>query len=154
MSITRSETPVCIYHAHARYECQSRPGASGLQGHYNHHEHLQPCAALRSQGSRSQNRRLGLRGQMSTGSSKACNCSFWASGRRTVAQTGKSTCPCQPMEGELVDITRLQVPPRAPKRQLKGCLFFCQSILAKTAKIPVFPTKTEAQGSFASFSTD
>ena len=48
----------------------------------------------------------------------------------------------------LVDITRLRVPPRPPKRQSKGCLFFCQSILAKTAKPPGFPKKNGKPGDF------
>ena len=37
------------------------------------------------------------------------------------------------------------------KRQAEDCLFFCQSILPRTGKTPVFPTKTEAQGYFLSF---
>ena len=47
-----------------------------------------------------------------------------------------------------VDITRLQVPPRAPERQSKGCLFFCQSILAKISKTPVFPISNGKTGIF------
>ena len=41
-----------------------------------------------------------------------------------------------------------QVPPRAPKRQSKGCLFFCQSILAKTVNPPGIPNWKESQGLF------
>ena len=40
------------------------------------------------------------------------------------------------------------VPPRPPKRQSKGCLFFCQSILAKTVKAPGIPNEKEVQGLF------
>ena len=50
--------------------------------------------------------------------------------------------------GVLVDITRLQVPPRPPKRQSKGCLFFCQSILAKTVKTPDFLHESSQSGAF------
>ena len=50
--------------------------------------------------------------------------------------------------GTLVDITRLQVPPRPPKRQSKGCLFFCQSILAKTVKTPDLLHESSQSGAF------
>ena len=43
---------------------------------------------------------------------------------------------------------RVQVPPRAPKRQSKGCLFFCQSILAKTVKTPDFLHESSQSGAF------
>ena len=45
-------------------------------------------------------------------------------------------------------VIRLQVPPRPPKRQSKGCLFFCQLILAKTVKTPNFPVKNGELGAF------
>ena len=44
--------------------------------------------------------------------------------------------------------TRLQLPPRPPKRQSKDCLFFCQSILAKTVKTPNFPCCNGELGAF------
>ena len=50
--------------------------------------------------------------------------------------------------GVSVDITRVQVPPRPPKRQSKGCLFFCQSILAKTVKTPDFLHESSQSGAF------
>jgi hypothetical protein len=34
---------------------------------------------------------------------------------------------------------------------LKGCLFFCQSILAKNAKTPGFPRKNGKPGAFGIF---
>ena len=43
---------------------------------------------------------------------------------------------------------RVQVPPRPPKRQSKGCLFFCQSILAKTVKAPDFLHESSQSGGF------
>ena len=82
---------------------------------------------------------------------EVCNSGFWVFGRREVARNRIGTRLCQSMDHRLVDITRLQVPPRPPKRQSKDCLFFCQYILAKTAKIPVFPMKREAQGLCCSF---
>jgi hypothetical protein len=48
-------------------------------------------------------------------------------------------------------VRKLQVPPRAPKRQLKGCLFFCQSMVAQTAKTPGFPFSLETLGIFCAF---
>ena len=50
--------------------------------------------------------------------------------------------------GVSVDITRLQAPPRPPKRQSKDCLFFCQSILAKTVITPDFLRKNRESGAF------
>ena len=82
---------------------------------------------------------------------KDCDSCFLSSGRRAVDQKQKKAGLCQSMDCRLVYITRIQVPPRPPKRQSKGCLFFCQYILAKTAKIPVFPMKREAQGLCCSF---
>lgn len=73
--------------------------------------------------------------------------------RQAVTKTAENTRPCQPIEGETVDITRLQVPPSwvaSISTYPKGCLFFCQSILPKTGKAPGFPTKTGTQGSFCS----
>ena len=61
----------------------------------------------------------------------------WSKTRLSIARLGVS-----------VDITRLQVPPRPPKRQSKGCLFFCQSILAKTVKTPDFLHKSSQSGAF------
>ena len=61
----------------------------------------------------------------------------WSKTRLSIARLGVS-----------VDITRLQVPPRPPKRQSKGCLFFCQSILAKTVITPGFPRKIGKPGAF------
>ena len=49
-----------------------------------------------------------------------------------------------------VDITRLQVPPRPPKRQSKDCLFFCQSMVVKTVKTPDFLRKNRKTGFFMS----
>ena len=85
---------------------------------------------------------------MSARSSKACDCIFGVTGRRVVAKTGENTRLCQSIEGEAVDITRLQVPPRPPKRQSKGCLFFCQSILAKTVKTPDLLHENSQSGAF------
>ena len=61
----------------------------------------------------------------------------WSKTRLCIARLGVS-----------VDITRLQVPPRPPKRQSKDCLFFCQSILAKTVKIPDFLHESSQSGAF------
>ena len=61
----------------------------------------------------------------------------WSKTRLSIARLGVS-----------VDITRLQVPPRPPKRQSKGCLFFCQSILAKTVKTPDFMHESSQSGAF------
>ena len=61
----------------------------------------------------------------------------WSKTRLSIARLGVS-----------VDITRLQVPPRPPKRQSKGCLFFCQSILAKTVKTPDFLHESSQSGAF------
>ena len=61
---------------------------------------------------------------------------------------GRITLASDDVLTKAVDITRLQVPPRAPKRQLQGCLFFCQSILAKTDKTPVFPIRNGKTGIF------
>ena len=47
-----------------------------------------------------------------------------------------------------VDITQLQVPPRPPKRQSEDCLFFCQSMVAKTVKTPNFPLSNGELGTF------
>ena len=63
--------------------------------------------------------------------------SGWSKTRLSIARLGAS-----------VDITRLQVPPRPPKRQSKGCLFFCQSILAKTVITPDFLRKNRKPGAF------
>ena len=65
---------------------------------------------------------------------------------KTSAERGRITFTTDDVLTRTVDITRIQVPPRAPKRQSKGCLFFCQSILAKTVKTPGIPTKPEPQG--------
>jgi len=54
---------------------------------------------------------------MRAGSSKGCNCSFLATGRPVVDQAEKNSCPCQSIEGALVDLTRIQVPPCAPKEK-------------------------------------
>ena len=43
---------------------------------------------------------------------------------------------------------RVQVPPRPPKRQSKDCLFFCQSMVAKTVKTPDFLRKNRESGAF------
>lgn len=73
---------------------------------------------------------------------EVCNSGFWAFGRREVARNHMGTRLCQSMDYRLVDITRLQVLPRAPKRQLQGCLFFVVGdgfpvpFVAKTAKTP------------------
>ena len=67
------------------------------------------------------------------------------------AEGGRITVTSKEGLTKAVDITRLQVPPRAPKRQLKGCLFFCQSMVAKTAKTPGFPTRMGNQGIFCFF---
>ena len=66
----------------------------------------------------------------------------------TSAEGGGITLTPDDVLTEAVDITRLQVPPRAPKRQSKGCLFFCQYILAKTDKTPVFPINNGKTGIF------
>ena len=53
-----------------------------------------------------------------------------AFGRSAIQVGGRSTLGhlktrlCIALLAVLVDITRLQVPPRSPKRQSKGCLFF------------------------------
>ena len=92
----------------------------------------------------------GSKSGMAAGFCKVCDSGFWPSGRRVVGQKQKKVGPCQSIKGKWVDITRLQVPPRPPKRQSKGCLFFCQSILAKTAKTPWVPITLVPKGSFAS----
>ena len=61
----------------------------------------------------------------------------WSKTRLSIARLGVS-----------VDITRLQVPPRPPKRQSKDCLFFYQSILAKTVKTPDFLHESSQSGAF------
>ena len=55
---------------------------------------------------------------MSAGSSKACNCSFLMSGRPLVVQTQNKTRFCQSIEARTDLVTRLQVPPRAPKKYI------------------------------------
>ena len=57
---------------------------------------------------------------------------------------------CIALLGVPVDITRLQVPPRPPKRQSKDCLFFCQSMVVKTVKTPDFLRKNRKTGFFMS----
>ena len=61
---------------------------------------------------------------------------------------GRITLASDDVLTKAVDITRLQIPPRAPKRQSKDCLFFCQPSLAKTVKTPGIPMKREPQGLF------
>ena len=43
---------------------------------------------------------------------------------KTSAERGRITLAPDDVLTKAVDITRLQVPPRAPKRQSKDCLFF------------------------------
>ena len=68
-------------------------------------------------------------------------------GERSTLGCGKTRLSIARL-GVSVDITRLQVPPRPPKRQSKGCLFFCQSILAKTVKTPDFLHESSQSGAF------
>ena len=56
--------------------------------------------------------------------------------RLEVGKMGLSTGLGESMDHRLEGVRSLQVPPRAPKRQSKGCLFFCQSIVAKSHKTP------------------
>ena len=67
---------------------------------------------------------------------------------KSSAEGGRGTVASDDVLTKLVYITRLQVPPRAPKRQSKGCLFFCQYILAKTDKTPVFLISNRKTGIF------
>ena len=68
-------------------------------------------------------------------------------GGRSTLGCGKTRL-CIALLGVSVDITRLQVPPRPPKRQSKGCLFFCQLILVKTVITPDFLRKNRKPGGF------
>ena len=68
-------------------------------------------------------------------------------GQRSAEGCGKTRLSIARL-GVSVDITRLPVPPRPPKRQSKGCLFFCQSILAKTVITPDFLRKNRESGVF------
>ena len=49
---------------------------------------------------------------------------FWDAGRQVVVKTGENTCFCQSIEGEGGYITRLQVPPRAPKKDIRKDVLF------------------------------
>ena len=89
-------------------------GALGPQGHFHHNEHLQPRVTLCGERGSTEDRSPGLRGWMNAGNRKACDDGFWSAGRRVVVLKRQNTGPCQSIEGEAVDITRLQVPPRAP----------------------------------------
>ena len=89
-----------------------------------------------------------LRGRMRGGSRKACDIGFLTDGRREVARKRIGIRLCQSMDRRSVYITRLRVPPRAPKRQLKRLSLFCQSILAKTSKTPVFLSYNGKTGIF------
>ena len=99
----------------------------------------------------SEARSIVLCGGMSDGSSKGCDCSFWATGRREVGSVQKNTCPCQSIEARSVDITRLQVPPRAPKNtdtQLGIRYFLLRGVCASPAMISGSPTKPSEADSF------
>ena len=61
----------------------------------------------------------------SSSSCKGCKCSSWATGRRVVGLNRQNTGPCQSMDRRSKGARSPQVPPRPPKRQLQGCLFFC-----------------------------
>ena len=53
---------------------------------------------------------------------------------KTSAERGRITLAPDDVLTKAVDITRLQVPPRAPKRQSKDCLFFVSPSLPKPLK--------------------
>ena len=53
---------------------------------------------------------------------------------KTSAERGRITFTTDDVLTRTVDITRIQVPPRAPKRQPKGCLFFVSTSLPKPLK--------------------
>ena len=82
--------------------------------------------------------------------SNACDMGFGMAGRSGVGGLENKTGLGESMDRRLEGVRSLQVPPRAPKRQSKGCLFFCQSIVAKSHKTPVFPEKRNHRGIFRS----
>ena len=78
---------------------------------------------------------------------------FQTGGFEVIGRRGSSNSASKPVFASrsmrrLVYIIQIRVPRRAPKRQSKGCLFFCQSMAAKTPKTPGFPTKMGTQGLF------
>ena len=79
---------------------------------------------------------------------KVCDSAFGTSGRRVVDGIGEEHRPL-PVNGSRAGLHNTASSPASPtKETVERLSLFCQYIVAKTAKTPVFPTKTETQGLF------
>ena len=87
---------------------------------------------------------------MRSGSSNGCNRSFGTVGRQVVVKP-RGEYPSLTFDGSQVGgREKPSSPASRTKETVERLSLFCQSIVAKSHKTPVFPTKTETQGIFRS----